>query len=115
MDALLGASGLPDIGVHFPPGDAHWHNANSLQLLTKVVDMIGVCGWQVGNVDLILIAEEPKIGEYREIMKENLALVLHLDVSRVGIKATTNEGLDALGRGEGMAAMATVMLHREQV
>lgn len=114
MDALLGAAGLPDIGVHFPPSDEQWRNADSLHLLARVMELVAVCGWQVGNVDIVLIAEAPRIGMYRDKMKERLARVLGIDAGRVGIKATTNEGLGALGSGEGMAAWATVMLHREE-
>lgn len=105
MDALLGAAGLDDIGVHFPPSDERWKDADSRQLLAIVVDLIEG-QWQLVNVDVTLIAEEPRIGPWRQRIRETLARSLGLPVEQVNIKATTNEHLGFVGRGEGIAAIA---------
>lgn len=105
MDALLGAAGLDDIGVHFPPSDERWKDADSRQLLAIVVDLIEG-QWRLVNVDVTLIAEEPRIGPWRRQIRETLARSLGLPVEQVNIKATTNEHLGFVGRGEGIAAIA---------
>ena len=105
-DALLGAAGLPDIGYWFPPGDAACAGIASLLIVAKAVELIEEQGGRVVNVDASLIAEAPKIMPHVPAMKEALSAVLHVPARRVGIKATTNEKLGALGRREGMAAMA---------
>ena len=109
-DALLGAAALGDIGVHFPPGDTRYKNADSRVLLRSVMAMLGVKGWLVNNVDLTLVCEEPRIGPFVDRMRANLAADLELDVGFVSVKATTTEGLGFCGRGEGIAAMAIVSL-----
>ena len=106
MDALLGAAALGDIGQHFPPSDDRYAAANSLELLGKVVRMLDERGWIPGNVDVTIIAERPRVGPRVEDMKATLGAAIGLDPSRVGVKATTNEGLGFLGRGEGIAALA---------
>jgi 2-C-methyl-D-erythritol 2,4-cyclodiphosphate synthase len=113
MDALLGAAGLPDIGVHFPPSDPAYKDASSLNLLAKVVVMLGDGGWHVGNIDITVLAEEPRLASHRSAMMSNIAAAIGDDDAAVNIKATTHEGLGALGRGEGIAAMAVAMLWRE--
>lgn len=105
-DALLGAAGLPDIGYWFPPGDPACAGIASLLIVGKAVELIRERGGRVINADMTLIAEAPKIRPHIEAMKQALAPVLHVAPVRVGIKATTNETLGALGRREGMAAMA---------
>ena len=105
-DALLGAAGLPDIGYWFPPGDPACAGIASLLIVGKAAELIGERGGRVVNIDATLIAEAPKIRPHADAMKQALARVLHIAPGRVGIKATTNETLGALGRREGMAAMA---------
>jgi 2-C-methyl-D-erythritol 2,4-cyclodiphosphate synthase len=106
MDALLGAAALGDIGQHFPPSDDRYASANSLDLLRGVVRMLEVSGWIPGNVDVTIIAERPRVGPRVDDMKARVGAAIGLDPSRVGVKATTNEGLGFLGRGEGIAAIA---------
>jgi 2-C-methyl-D-erythritol 2,4-cyclodiphosphate synthase len=113
MDALLGAAGLPDIGTQFPNSDPTYKDASSLQLLVKVVRMINVGGWHVGNIDITVLAEEPRLVDYRAAMIGNIAGVIGDADAVINIKATTHEGLGALGRGEGIAAMAVAQLWRE--
>lgn len=111
-DALLGAIGLGDIGMHFPPGDPKWKDASSLLILSEVVKMVGNLGWKVENVDCTLLAEEPKITPYREEMKERIARCLGIGEERVNIKATTAEGMGFIGRREGMCAICTILCRR---
>lgn len=112
MDAMLGAAGLADIGKHFPPGDKRFHNISSLRLLAEVRSMVEERGWRVVNVDSTLMAEEPRIGPYVAAMKGAISSALGVSGDEVGIKATTNEGMGFVGRGEGIAAMAVVLLSR---
>ena len=109
-DALLGAAGLPDIGNLFPNTDQAYKGISSLELLRQVWERLSAAGYQVGNVDLTLIAEAPKIAPYVPQMRALIAQVLHIEPVRVGIKATTNEGLGSLGRGEGIAAHAVAAI-----
>ena len=109
MDALLGAAGLGDIGVHFPPSDEHWRDARSLDLLVIVRDLLPN-GWTIENIDATILAEAPKIGSYREAMCVALAGALGIAPERVNIKATTNERMGFVGRGEGIAALASAAL-----
>jgi 2-C-methyl-D-erythritol 2,4-cyclodiphosphate synthase len=110
MDALLGAAALGDIGRHFPPDDARYQGADSRELLREVARLVAARGFGVANCDLTLIAEAPRIAAHREAMAANIAADLGIDPSRVNVKATTAEGLGALGRAEGIAAQATVLL-----
>jgi 2-C-methyl-D-erythritol 2,4-cyclodiphosphate synthase len=110
MDALLGAAGLRDIGYHFPPSDPTYRGADSLKLLAQVVALLGREGYRPVNVDMTLLAERPRIGPYADHMKERIGTVLVLPPRRVGIKATTNEGLGFVGREEGMAAYAVALV-----
>src|SRR6476619_4202375 len=105
-DALLGAIGERDIGHHFPNSDETIRGISSLEILRRVGEMLADRNCRVVNLDASLIAEAPKIGPHLEAMREKIAEALGLTTSCVGIKATTNEGLGALGRGEGMAALA---------
>lgn len=109
MDALLGAAGLGDIGVHFPPSDEQWRDARSLDLLVIVRDLLPD-GWLIENIDATILAEVPKIGPYREVMCAALAGALGIAPERVNIKATTNERMGFVGRGEGIAALASAAL-----
>ena len=105
-DALLGAMALGDIGVHFPPGDPHWKDASSLDLLGRVAALVRARGGRPVHVDATLVAEAPRLGPHRDAMRANIAAALGIEIERVSIKATTNEGLGAIGRGEGIAAWA---------
>lgn len=109
MDALLGAAGLGDIGVHFPPSDEQWRDARSLDLLVIVRDLLPD-GWLIENIDATILAEVPKVGPYREAMCAALAGALGIAPERVNIKATTNERMGFVGRGEGIAALASAAL-----
>jgi 2-C-methyl-D-erythritol 2,4-cyclodiphosphate synthase len=110
IDALLGAAGLGDIGLHFPDTDERWRDADSIALLREVVAQIGAAGWTVGNVDATVICEAPKLGAYREPMRDTLAAALGTPPNAVNVKFTTNERMGPIGRGEGIAALATATL-----
>lgn len=114
MDALLGAAGLGDIGQHFPDADERFRGADSIRLLAETVRRIEDRGYYPINVDLTIAAARPRIGPRREAMRERLAAALHLDCDRVNIKATTTEGLGFVGRAEGIAAQAVVLLGRRR-
>lgn len=111
-DALLGALALGDIGRHFPPGDDTWLDADSQDLLRRVYAMIRAQGWSVGNVDLTIACEEPKIAPHAEHMQRAIAAVLEIAATAVSVKATTTEQLGFCGRGEGIAAMAVALIHQ---
>lgn len=110
MDALLGAAGLADIGTHFPDTDPRYKDAESLQLLRAVGALLGERGFTVGNLDATVIAEAPKIAPHVPAMRERMAAALAIDAGCIGIKATTNEGMGWIGRGEGIAAMAVAVI-----
>ena len=109
-DALLGALGQGDIGRHFPPGDARWQDADSVELLRMIFAMVAREGYRVVNCDITVIAEAPKLAPFSEAIRERIGQILELPVSDVSLKATTHEGLGTLGRGEGIAAWAVVLL-----
>ena len=109
-DALLGAAALGDIGQHFPDTDMRWKGADSKVLLLEVVRLIGQHGWKVGNVDLTLILERPKIMPHVPAMRATLAPLLGVDMDAVSIKATTNERMGFVGREEGVAAHAVALI-----
>jgi 2-C-methyl-D-erythritol 2,4-cyclodiphosphate synthase len=111
-DALLGAAGQPDIGHMFPNTDPAIRGICSLEILRGVRERLGALGVAIHNVDATLIAEEPRISPHLAAMKENIGTALGLPSDRVGIKATTNESLGFLGRGEGIAALATACVDR---
>jgi len=110
MDALLGAAGLGDLGRHFPPGDPAFRGADSIELLRRVTAMAAGAGWRVVHVDSTVLAEAPRLAPYIPQMQERLAAALGVDSSAVNIKATTTEGMGAIGRGEGIAAHAVATL-----
>ncbi len=109
-DALLGAAGLGDIGLHFPDTDPKYKDISSITLLARTNDMVREKGFSISNIDTIIFAEAPKIGPYRKSMQENLATAVNIDPGCVNIKATTTEGLGFVGRREGIAAHAVVLL-----
>ena len=110
MDALLGAAALGDIGQHFPDTDPQYKGISSLLLLEKVGGLLKDAGYAVENIDAIIIAQRPKLLNFRPAMAENIAKVLNLDINRVSIKATTEEGLGFTGSGEGIASQAVCLL-----
>ncbi|MBI4782751.1 MAG: 2-C-methyl-D-erythritol 2,4-cyclodiphosphate synthase [Oscillatoriophycideae cyanobacterium NC_groundwater_1537_Pr4_S-0.65um_50_18] len=110
MDAMLGALSLGDIGHYFPPTDPQWKGADSLELLQQVNALIHQKNWRIGNLDTVIVAERPKIKPHIQAMRDRLAATLGLAPDQIGIKATTNEKLDAVGREEGIAAYAVVLL-----
>ena len=109
-DAILGAGGLGDLGDHFPPGDPRWKDASSLDLLVRIRSLLDAKGLRVWNVDAMVVAEAPKLAPRRAEMLANIATALKIDASQVSVKATTNEQLGALGRREGIAAMAVALV-----
>jgi 2-C-methyl-D-erythritol 2,4-cyclodiphosphate synthase len=109
-DALLGAAGLGDIGMHFPDSDERWRGADSRTFVRHARALIAERGYRVANVDATVIAEAPRLGKYRETMRANLAEDLGIDMARVNIKATTTEKLGFIGRAEGLACQAVVLL-----
>lgn len=112
MDALLGAAGMGDIGRHFPDTDPAYSGADSLRLLTAVMEKLAAAGWQVGNVDSTIIAQRPKLADYIPEMRQNLALTMGVLPEQVNVKATTEEKLGFTGSGEGIAAQAVALLIR---
>jgi 2-C-methyl-D-erythritol 2,4-cyclodiphosphate synthase len=113
-DALLGAAALGDIGQHFPVGDPAWAGAESRAILRQTVKLLNDRGWRPVNVDATVIAEAPQIGPRVPEMRQIIAECAGLDVGAVSVKATTNETLGALGRREGIAALATAMIQRDE-
>ena len=113
MDALLGALALGDIGKYFPPDDPRWKGADSLMLLEQVVALVSDRGWQILNVDAVVVAERPKLKPHIDLMRSNLAQRWGVDLEAVGVKATTNEGLGPEGREEGISSQAVAMLQQK--
>ncbi|HCZ33853.1 MAG TPA: 2-C-methyl-D-erythritol 2,4-cyclodiphosphate synthase [Holophagaceae bacterium] len=112
MDALLGAAGLGDIGLHFPDTDPAYRGADSAGLLERVMGDLAERGWRVVNADVCLIGERPRIGPHRQRMRDRIAPLLGLHADALNVKATTTEKLGFTGRGEGLAAQAVVLIER---
>lgn len=113
-DALLGAAGLGDIGMHFPDTDPQWRNADSRAFVRHVRDLLALKGFSTVNVDVTVLAEAPRLGKHREAMKDNIAADLGMHASRVNIKATTSEGMGFIGRREGLACMAVALITQDR-
>jgi 2-C-methyl-D-erythritol 2,4-cyclodiphosphate synthase len=113
-DAVLGAAALGDIGAMFPDTDPANRGANSILMLQEAVTRVAEAGWSVGNVDVTVMTESPKLSPYREDMRVKLAEALSVDVSRVSVKAKSNEGMGFVGRGEGLACIAVALLVARQ-
>ncbi|MBD8873504.1 2-C-methyl-D-erythritol 2,4-cyclodiphosphate synthase [Rhodanobacter sp. DHB23] len=111
-DAIFGALALGDIGKHFPPSDERWRDADSRQFLRHAAALIAQHGYALGNADVTVICESPKVGPHAQAMRENLAADLGCRLDQVSVKATTTEKLGFTGRGEGIAAQASVLLER---
>ena len=109
-DAILGAMGVGDIGQHFPDTDERYQGIASSELLRQVVELMRDEGWRIGNLDVTVCAEQPRLASHRQAMRSRIAELLDAPVTSVSVKAKTNEGLDAVGRGEGIAATALVLL-----
>ncbi|MFC1874914.1 2-C-methyl-D-erythritol 2,4-cyclodiphosphate synthase [Chloroflexota bacterium] len=114
IDALLGAAAMGDIGSHFPPGDPQYKDISSLVLLRRVGDMLKKNSWQVGNIDATIVAEQPKLKDYIDSMRQKLGGALDVDTELVSIKASTSEQLGFVGREEGMVAWAVATITEEQ-
>ncbi len=112
-DALLGAAGLGDIGTHFSDKDPRWADADSMVFLRHVCGLLAEHGYQIANIDATILAERPKMMPHIPAMKTKLAEVIGIDPSQINIKAKTNEGLDAIGRGEAIGAQATALIFKE--
>ena len=111
-DALLGAAALGDIGTHFPDSDQRFAGASSLDLLSKVMEMVGEGGFKVSNIDSVILAERPRLAPYIKTIRERLAAVMSIDAGRISVKAKTGEGLESVGRGEAIAAHVVALLSK---
>jgi 2-C-methyl-D-erythritol 2,4-cyclodiphosphate synthase len=111
-DAMLGALALGDIGRHFPPSDPQWKGAAGVDLLRRVAALLGERGWQVGNADITIVCEQPKVAPHVAAMRAALAAALGVGIEALSVKATTTETLGFTGRGEGIAAQAVCLLRR---
>lgn len=109
-DAMLGAAALGDIGVHFPPTDENWKDLDSIEIVRHSVSLLAEHGWQLVNIDASVIAEAPKVNPHVPAMTDRIAEATGLALDAISIKATTNEGMGFVGRGEGIAALATAMI-----
>jgi 2-C-methyl-D-erythritol 2,4-cyclodiphosphate synthase len=112
MDAMLGAAGLGDIGRHFPPGDGKYRDVSSLALLVTVSDLVRGAGFSLVNVDIVVVAERPRLASYTDAMRRRIGGAAGADPDYISIKATTNERLGPEGRGEGISAWAVALLER---
>ncbi|UCD16233.1 MAG: 2-C-methyl-D-erythritol 2,4-cyclodiphosphate synthase [Candidatus Zixiibacteriota bacterium] len=112
-DSLLGAAGLGDIGQHFPDTDPAYKDVKSTYLLAEVFKMIVTRGYRVGNIDAVVIAEKPKMAPHAPIMKKKIAKILLVSEHDISIKASTNEGMGFIGRGEGIAVVATALIYKD--
>ena len=110
IDALLGAAALGDIGSHFPPGEPEYKDISSLVLLERVRDKLRENGWQVGNIDATIVAEQPKLRDFIDRMRHQLSQTLEIAIGQVSVKASTSAELGFVGRGEGIAAWAVALL-----
>jgi len=111
-DALLGAAGLDDIGVHFPDTDPAYRDISSIKILRKTFQMVRSKNFSVVNIDTVIFAETPKLSPYRQAMQTTLAAAIELDPQRINIKATTTEGLGMIGQGQGIGAMCVALINK---
>lgn len=109
-DAILGAAGMGDIGTHYPPTDEQWRDADSMDLLSRAVEAVAGSNYQVVNVDVTVIAEQPRIGAHVPEMRERIAAAIGIGPQHISIKGKTNEGMGWTGRGEGVAVIAVALL-----
>ncbi len=113
MDALLGAAALGDIGKHFPPGQAQYKDISSLVLLAEVAVTLKEAGYGVGNIDATIVAEKPRLSEYTNEMRGNISEALGVNIDKVSVKASTNNGLGHIGQGKGIAAYAVAVIEKD--
>lgn len=113
IDALLGAAGLGDIGRHFPPGEPEYQDISSLILLKRVKDKLAVNGWLIGNIDATVVAEQPKLSDFIDRMREQLSQTLGIAPGQVSLKASTSNQLGFTGRGEGIVAYAVATVEEK--
>jgi len=111
-DAVLGAAGAGDIGRHFPDTDAAWKNADSIELLRRAAAIVRDAGYAIANVDVVVIAQKPKLAPHVEAICRNVAGALGCDASQVSVKGKTNEGVDSMGAGESIAVHAVALVSR---
>ena len=111
-DALLGAAALGDLGQHFPSGESRWQGVSSLDFLRRVLQLLMKAGWRPGNIDAVIVAEEPRLAPHIPAMRTAVAGALQMDMGEVSIKATTTDHLGLVGRQEGMAAQAVALIQR---
>jgi len=112
IDALLGAAALSDIGSHFPPGEIQYQDISSLVLLRQVRQKLVAKGWQVVNIDATIVAEQPRLSQYVNRMRQWLSQTLEIDIDTVSVKASSANGTGTVGRGEGVAAYAVALIER---
>ena len=112
-DALLGAANMRNIGYHFSDKDPMWKGVASTLLLKKVMEMIREAGWELANADVTVILDQPKLNPIIPAIKDNLALVMGVEVDQISVKATTSEGLAFVGRAEGISAMAVALIQKD--
>jgi 2-C-methyl-D-erythritol 2,4-cyclodiphosphate synthase len=112
-DALLGAANMRNIGYHFSDKDPMWKGVASTLLLKKVMEMIREAGWELANADVTVILDQPKLNPIIPAIKDNLALVMGVEVDQISVKATTSEGLGFVGRSEGISAMAVALIQKD--
>ncbi len=110
IDALLGAAALGDIGRHFPPGDPEYKDISSLVLLGRVKGKLAESNWQIDNIDATIVAEQPRLGDFIDRMRQQVSQTLGISVEQVSVKAKTSDQLGAIGRGEGIAAYAIALV-----
>lgn len=115
MDALLGAAALGDIGVHFPPNDARFKGADSCELLKQVVALLAKANWKLGNADLTIVAERPRLSAYIPHMREKIADICGVGVNDISVKATTEEGLGLAGEGIGAHCVCTIVVRGQRI
>lgn len=111
-DALLGASSQKDLGVHFPDSDPAYKNISSVKLLKKVTSLLKKLNYSIGNIDTVIVAQQPYLAPFKEKMRKNIARALNLSLKQVNIKATTTEGLGPIGKGKAISAYAIVLIKK---
>jgi 2-C-methyl-D-erythritol 2,4-cyclodiphosphate synthase len=112
IDAVLGAAAAGDIGEHFPDRDEKWRNADSAMLLRATMQLVAQQGWRAVNCDVTVVAEQPRLSPYKQAMRQRIAELLGVDWAAVSVKGKTNEGMGFVGRGEGLAVLAAVLMER---
>lgn len=112
IDALLGATSLGDIGSYFPSSDPKYKDISSIELVRQIGELLHSQGWQIGNIDATIVAEQPRLSEFLPKMKQRISEALGIEETQVGVKATTTEGLGFVGRGEGIAAYAVALVEK---